>query len=148
MRRILISRVLPVALLLLATACGTTLGKPASGPGGEQPSDAVERFLQSAAAPDYLEMGWVFGTNKGPIIQRDPPREVERRMYALATILENEGHTIRSQSPVPGRIGGAIQVDVALKQRGRDIVVPFTVVRGPGHRWFIEQIKLEVLTGR
>jgi hypothetical protein len=148
MHRNLVLRALPLALVLVAAACGSSVRTPAAGPGAQAPAEAVERFLRSAAAPDYLEMGWVFGTDKGPIIRRDPPRDVERRMYAVANIIQNEAYAIRTQAPVPGRIGTAMQVDVALIQRGREYVVPFTVVRGPGQRWFIEQIKLDAITGR
>jgi hypothetical protein len=148
MNRNLVIRALPLVLVLVAAACGASVPTPAAGPGAHAPADAVERFLRSAAAPDYLEMGWVFGTEKGPIIRRDPPRDVEKRMHAVARILENEQFTIRAPSPVPGRIGTALRLDVALTKRGREYVVPFTVVRGPGQRWFVEDVKLDVITGR
>jgi hypothetical protein len=142
-------RIGALALVLFAvTACGGSVRAPAGGPGAMEPAAAVERFMQLAAVPDYVEMGWIFGTDRGAIIQRDPPGDVERRMYAIATVLRYDEFSIRSQAPVPGRTGSAIRVDVALRQGQRNHVVPFTVVRGPGSRWFIEQVQLEAITGR
>lgn len=104
--------------------------------------------MQLVGDQDYIGMGWVFGTERGPIIRRDPPRDVERRMAAIANIMQNEGYVVRSQSPVPGRIGGAFRFDVALTTAGREVVVPFTTVRGPGERWFVEEVRLEAITTR
>lgn len=144
----LIFRTLPLLLVLLVAACGRSVRPPAAGPGAPAAAAAVERFLNLVAEKDYVEMGWVFGTEKGPIIRRDPPADVERRMYAIANVLQHERYVIRSESPVPGRIGNAVRFDVALTQRGREHLVPFTAVRGPGQRWFVEQVRLEVITGR
>jgi hypothetical protein len=148
MRCIIAGRLLSLLMVLLVAGCGPSLRVPAAGPGGDAPAAAVERFLHLVTVPDYLEMGWVFGTDRGPIVRRDPPEEVERRMFAIANILQHERFEIRSEAPVPGRVGNAIQLDVNLIQRGRQYLVPFTAVRGPGDRWFVEQIRLEAITGR
>jgi hypothetical protein len=148
MDRIILRTGLAASFLVLLAACGGSLRAPADGPGSAEPVAAVERFLNLAAVPDYIEMGWMFGTDRGPIIRRDPQGDVERRMYAIATVLKNDEHEIRSHRPVPGRTGSAVEVNVALRQGQRDHLVPFTVVRGPGGRWFIEQVRLEAITGR
>lgn len=148
MHRFPFPRLLPLALVLAVAACGPSVRAPASGPGAVAPAEAVERFLRLAAEPDYLQMGWIFGTERGPIIRRDPAGDVERRMYALARVLEHERFEVRAQRPVPGRVGNAILVEVALTQRGREYAVPFTVVRGPGERWYIEEVRVEAITGR
>lgn len=140
-------RILPL-LLVFAAACGPSVRMPQGGPGAEMPAAAVERFLRLAAEKEYVEMGWVFGTENGPVIRRDSPEDVERRMFALASLLENEMFVVRSQSPVPGRVGAAMQFDVLITQRGREYTVPFTTVRGPGQRWFVEQVRVEAITGR
>jgi hypothetical protein len=108
----------------------------------------VEQFLRLAADKDYVEMGNVFGTERGPIIKRDPAGDVQRRMYALASVLEHQTYAIQNEAPVPGRIGTATRLDVMITNRGRQYTVPFTAVRGPGDRWFIEQIGLEGVTGQ
>ncbi len=148
LRRIL---ALVPALLLLA-ACGGAGGRTASpapqgAPGGTAPSAAVERFLRLASEKSYAQMGYVFGTREGPISGRDPGPQVERRMFALAGLLENQRFVIRGEQPVPGRSNEAVDVDVVLTQRDAVRSVPFTVVRS-GDRWFIEKIDLERITRR
>ncbi len=134
-------------LLVLFAACTTYTPKPKSSPGAEGAAVAVQRFLQLATQKDYVEMGYVFGTAEGPIMRRDPASDVERRMYALASVLQHEAFVVRGESPVPGRVGNAVELDVRLTQRGQEYVVPFTVVRGPQQRWFVERIGLETITG-
>lgn len=136
------------ALLLLAAlaACGGGGGMRASStPGGEAPAITVERFLRLASQREYAAMGQVFGTVQGAISQRDPVNEVERRMFAIASVLQNRGFSIRDTSPIPGR-PEAVQVMVRLQSRTGDSDVPFTVVRGPSSRWFVEIVDLERVT--
>lgn len=132
--------------LLTLVACGPRIPPAEQGPGAVAPEAAVERFLRLVGDKNYVQMGWVFGTDDGPLIRRDPPPEVERRMYALARVLEHTGFEVRSQSPVPGRSGNAVQLAVMLRQRARELEVPFTAVRGPDGRWFVEQIDIEKIT--
>jgi hypothetical protein len=144
-----LSRLSVLALVLSATACASGgFSAPPEGPGASTAATAVEQFLNLANDQEYLAMGWLFGTDKGAVLRRDPPRDVERRMHAIANILKNDSYVIRSQSPVPGRIGGAFRFDVAVTTSGREYVVPFTAVRGPRERWFVEDIKLEAITSR
>lgn len=144
-------RVLPLPRLrllsvLLLAACASGAPAPRSTPGAPAPSAAVERFLRLAQERDYVEMGWLFGTAQGPVLRRDPATEVEKRMYALSTVLQNEGFTLRAEEPVPGRTGAAVRVTVQLQQGARRPVVPFVAVRGPDARWFVEQVGVEAVT--
>lgn len=107
---------------------------------------AVERFLQLATASDYGQMGWIFGTSEGAILTRDPLPEVEQRMYALATILQHDGFIVGNGSPVPGRTNDALAFEVILTRGSRNYRVPFTAVRGPQNRWFVEEVGVEAIT--
>jgi hypothetical protein len=139
---------IPLALLLLA-ACGPSLPQPAAGPGGTSPLDAVDRFLRLADSHSYMEMGWIFGTEQGPVVRRDAPANVERRMAMIATILDNESFELSQPRPIPGRVGRAVQVDVRLRLAGGgSVVVPFTTVSGRQGRWYIENVGLEPATTR
>lgn len=132
-------------LVLLAGCSQATAG--GRGPAGAPaPSAAVESFMRLAAEKDYGGMARVFGTAKGSILQRDPQSDVERRMYAMASVLRNEGFTIRGEEPVPGRVGTAVRSTVRITHNGRSTDVPFTLVKGPEGRWFVEQVDLEAVT--
>jgi hypothetical protein len=140
-------RLLPLALLLLSAACASAPPAPQQGtPGAPAPSAAVERFLRLSQDKDYVQMGWLFGTAEGAVMRRDPASDVEKRMYALATVLQNQGYTIRGEEPIPGRIGAAVRVNVQLQQGNRRPEVPFVAVRGPDARWFVEQVAVEAIT--
>jgi hypothetical protein len=136
-----------VALGLLA-GCARSAPRPAAGPGAPAAPAAVDRFLGLAAQRNYVEMGWVFGTQDGPIVRRDPLAEVEKRMFALASVLENDGYVLGAATPVPGRTGSAMSFTVSLQRQGQEYQVPITAVRGPEGRWFVEQVAIEAITGR
>lgn len=108
----------------------------------------MERFLQLAGEDEYLQMGWFFGTTNGPILQRDSPSDVEKRMYALATVLQNDGFVVGTGMAVPGRVGAAQRFDVRMQQRGREVQVPITAVSASGGRWLVEQVDVQAVTGR
>lgn len=140
-------RLLPLAVLLLAASCASAPPPaPQGAPGAPAPSAAVERFLRLSQDKDYVQMGWLFGTAEGPVMRRDPAPDVEKRMYALASVLANQGYTIRGEEPIPGRIGAAVRVNVQLQQGSRRPEVPFVAVRGPDARWFVEQVGVQAIT--
>lgn len=143
---------MPLVLLLLVTlsvaGCRSGATPPASGPGGPDAASAVERFVRLAGNQEFSEMGWVFGTEQGPVLKRDPEGEVEQRMYALAMILQHEDFAITRERRVPGRLGRAIEFNVTLTQEDDSYDVPFTAVQGNDGRWYVEQVDLEVITGR
>lgn len=133
-----------VVLSLLLAGCATGGSRGRSTPGAPAPAAAVERFLRLASEKSYAEMGWVFGTVQGPIIRRDPPAEVERRMFALASILEHQSFSLGGEEPVAGR--AAVRLSARLTNRGRRFDVPFVVVQGPEGRWFVEEAGVEAVT--
>lgn len=137
-----------IAALMALTGCGGAIQPPSGGPGAPAPDAAVERFLQLAGQQEYLQMGWLFGTSDGPVLQRDPPSDVEKRMYALATVLRNQTFYVGAATAVPGRIGAAQQFRVLLRREGREIRVPIIAVRGPGQRWLVEQVDVSAITNQ
>jgi hypothetical protein len=141
-----------VLLAALLPACGGGVGSsgpvvPGTAPApAAAPADAVERFMRLIAARDYLAMGHLFGTVEGPITSRDPQQQVERRMYAIARILENERFVIRPGEGIPGRGPEVTQVAVQITQQGRTKEVPFVVVRSASGGWLVEQVDLQAVT--
>jgi len=140
-------RILATIMTLLAVGCASGARPPGGLAGAPAPLAAVEQVLQYAAEKDYRAMGWVFGTMEGAIAQRDPMPEVEQRMYVLANVLTHDGFVIGGGTPVPGRTGSAMAFDVTLRRGNRTFQVPFTTVRGPRDRWYVEQFDVEAITG-
>ena len=141
-------RFLPLLAVLLLAACTSQAIPPRSTPGAPAARAAVEKFFRLVEEKDYSEMGYVFGTEDGPLIRRDPPAEVERRMYTIATILDHTSFSVASERPVPGRTGRAVEVTVDMTQRGVRYQVPTVAVLGDGNRWYVERIDLEAVTGK
>jgi hypothetical protein len=140
-------RIIPLAILIVLAACGGG-GRtaPPPGPSGAAaPAAAVERFLRLVEAKNYREMGLVFGTKDGNVYRIDPARQVEQRMYAIASILEHESFSITNEEQIPGRFGEAVRMTVNLTSGRQRKQVPFTAVRS-GTTWLVEQVDLERIT--
>ncbi|HEX8452105.1 MAG TPA: hypothetical protein VF647_08415 [Longimicrobium sp.] len=139
-------RIIPLAIFVLAAACGGARTSPPPGPSGAAaPAAAVERFLRLVEAKNYREMGLVFGTKDGNIYRIDPARQVEQRMFAIASILEHESFSIANEEQIPGRFGEAMRMTVNLTSGRQRKQVPFTTVRSGGS-WLVEQVDLERIT--
>jgi hypothetical protein len=132
---------------VLLASCGPHQTPPVNGPGGQSGATAIDRFLQLSKQKNYLQMGWIFGTADGSVNERWPAPEVEKRMYALASVLDYDSYVVGTGDPVPGRVGGAERFTVRMRKGARNFEVPFTVVRGPGQRWFVEQVDVQAITG-
>lgn len=148
-------RWLAAALVLAAPACGGGAATSGGGRGSipaatvteaSAPAEAVERFMRLVGTKDYVQMGYLFGTREGPIIRRDPEPQVERRMYAIADILQNERYVIRGQQGIPGRGPDATELMVQVTRGGENHDVPFVVVRTIDGHYLVEQIGLERIT--
>lgn len=135
------------ALVSLA-ACGGGGGRSGGGPAPSgvgaamAPASAVEQFMGFAAQQRYVEMGYVFGTVRGPLAEQQEPQRVSRRMQAIASVLRHDTYSMTGVVPVAGR-AEARQVTVQLRQGQRTFSVPFTVVQGPGGRWLVEVVDVE-----
>jgi hypothetical protein len=110
------------------------------------PAIVVEQFLGAVNAQNYQRMGNLFGTKDGPIAQRDPKEDVEKQMFLLSTILRHEDYSVEGEQPVPGRLGEATQLNVALTMNQKKVMVPFVVVRSKGDKSLVECIEIENVT--
>lgn len=136
-----------LALVLVLASCATRAEpiRQDESAMGMAPSLAVERFLQAANSEDLTTMGRLFGTSDGPIIERDPRDEVEKRMFAMAAILKHQDYQIAREQIVPGR-PEATQLVVRMSINNRQIPVAYTLVRSRQGSWLIEVIDLEAIT--
>ena len=144
--------VVVLVVLLASAACGGSGGgRPAAGPApagvgaAMAPAAAVEQFMGFAAQQRYTEMGYVFGTARGPLAEQQAPARVTRRMQALAGLLRHDTYAMTGVQPVANRPEARL-VTVQLRQGRRVVDVPFTVVQGPGGRWLVEVVDVEAAT--
>ena len=138
--------VVVLAVLVASAACGGSgNGRPAGGPppagvgAAMAPAAAVEQFMGFAAQQRYTEMGYVFGTSRGPIAEQQAPARVTRRMQAIASVLRHDTYSMTGVVPLNNRPEARL-VTVQLRQGRRTVDVPFTVVQGPGGRWLVEVV--------
>lgn len=152
---------LALALAALLPACVHQVSSSAGVNGGPgiAPQLTVESFLRAAncvasekcaSKPQDLEtMSRLFGTRDGSLLLRDPRADVEKRMYALASLLESQDYHVQGQNIVPGRVGEALDIVVRLTQaNGKVATVPITVVKDRNGNWLVERIELTALTQR
>lgn len=102
--------------------------------------------MELAERREYLEMGWIFGTAQGPYLAQVDHGLVERQMFLFACLLREHQREVVNELPVPGSVGKAVNVSLMLRNGGRSVEVPFTTVRGPGDRWFLEQFDVQRIT--
>jgi hypothetical protein len=139
-------RVVVLFALVTVSACAPLLHAPVGGAGAPAPTAAVEQFMRYSEAQEYQAMGWLFGTERGSVMRRDRIADVEKRMYAIATVLRYDRYELAEVGPVAGRGQGARRFNMTLHNGARTTQVPIVVVRGPSDRWFVEQIGLEAIT--
>lgn len=137
-------------VLLVLTACrtstttttGTASPVPATGPqsvGGATARTAVEHFLTAVRAQDLQAMSTVFGTSRGPSRDNMEREQLEKRLIILQCYFNHDKSRIVGESP--GEQGHRI-VTVELT-RGRLVRSPrFYAVRGPGDRWFVDNMEI------
>jgi hypothetical protein len=113
----------------------------ASQPGGATPLDALERFLASIRDQDIQATQRIWGTKSGPVLSSDMPRENQEKSIIIMQCFLGQS-SFRVVNDAPGENESRI-FQVELTNSGRARQTPFTVVRGPRSRWFVESADLE-----
>jgi len=140
---------LVVAALVVAALSGCsarTSGQDGSPVGASTSEMAVQEFLYGANADQYPQMSNVFGTEKGPAVDRFGVTDVEQRMIFLASILKHETFTMRQANLAqlgPDRVRW--EVSLTGTRKGNVVVPMVTVPDGDG-RWYVERLNLDALT--
>jgi hypothetical protein len=142
----------PVALFS-AVACGGGGSAPANGPTPSADSEVatslvVDQFMRAANSNDLDTMARLFGTRTGSILKRDPKDQVDKQMFALASLLRHDSYEIVRRDIVPGRREEATQLVVRMKVGPRQVDVPYTLVYSMDRNWLVEIIDLTPLTRR
>jgi hypothetical protein len=110
------------------------------------PTMIIERFLRAANQNDLDAMGALFGTRDGSITRSWSRKEVDERMFLIASLLRHTDYTIGGEQIVPGRREEATLYTVQLQLAQGPAQVPFTLVRTRQNSWLIEQIGIERIT--
>jgi hypothetical protein len=111
------------------------------------PQMTVERFLRAANQNDLDTMAALFGTRDGSITRSWNRREIDDRMFLLASLLRHSDYRIESEQIVPGRRDEATQFNVQLVVAQGPVSVPFTLVQtARGGQWLIELVGIERIT--
>jgi hypothetical protein len=109
------------------------------------PTMVIERFLRAANQNDLDTMATLFGTAAGPVTRSWPRKEIDDRMFLIASLVRHSDYTILGEQIVPGRRGEATLYNVRLVGAQGTVQVPFTLVLAR-KQWLIEQIGIERLT--
>lgn len=118
--------------------------EPTGPTGAASPAQAVREFLSGAAEFDVDRMGRVFGTKKGPAVNRFGQTEVRNRMAVLSGLLQHDEFTISVEDGA-----GSDKTRVVAELTGTAhgaVEVPFTVVRARDGRWYIQRLETDPLT--
>jgi hypothetical protein len=135
-------------LLLGAVAilCACASSAPAPREPGLAPTMTIERFLRAANQNDLDTMAALFGTKEGSVARSWSRKEIDDRMFLLASLLRHSDYSISAEQIVPGRRDVATQYTVSLVLQQGPVQVPFTMVRFGDNQWIIEQIGIERIT--
>jgi hypothetical protein len=141
----------PGALLLTIACGGGSSPAPANGPAPEADAEVatslvIDQFLRAANSNDLDTMARLFGTRSGSILKRDPKEQVDKQMFALASLLRHDSYEIVRREIVPGRREEATQLVVRMKVGSRQSDVPYTLVYSTDRSWMVEIIDLKALT--
>jgi hypothetical protein len=87
-------------------------------------------------------MAAVWGTENGPASQSIPKKELERRELIMIQCLAHEKATLGASAPSEA---GRLRIPVELTLLTRKATPAFTVVKGPGGRWYVENLEIDQL---
>ncbi len=106
----------------------------------------VERFLRAANANDLDQMAELYGTREGPFNRMGSKKEIDDRMFVMATVLRHSASVIKGEGdPVSGRRDEAVNLMVELTKRDQKITIPFQMVRYR-NSWLVENFPFDKLT--
>jgi hypothetical protein len=109
----------------------------------------VDQFLHAANTNDLDAMARLFGNRFGPIRDQLKSKDLDKRMFVLASALHHNSYSIVRSEIVPGRRSEAKTIIVNMHFADRSLDIPFTVVRtDKGQRYLIEEFDLvKILSG-
>ncbi len=135
-----------IALVALAGCSARSASTSNSAYGASTSELAVRGFLDGANSDDYGRMSDLFGTERGPAVERFGITDVEQRMIFLATILKHSSYELQQVNLAqlgPDRIRWEARMSGTRKG---GVVVPVITVPDGSGRWYVERLNLDALT--
>ena len=140
MKKLIISLLLVGACRSSTTVQTTSTSVPPAAPGATGAADAtaaVRGFMAAVKQTDLQALGTIWGNQDGPARESLPRDELEKRGIIMTRCLRHDSYDIVGDAPTTG---GARAMVVNLKlgdlSRSADVIV----VRGPGQRWYVQDI--------
>lgn len=127
------------------SATTAQLAAPLDGPAGAvNGRAAVEGFLKAVRAQDLRGMSALWGNDKGPTAERIKRDELEKRLIVMQCVLSHDKWQFAEDN---ARLvtGGRQEWIINLQQKQLQGRTKFTVVAGPGNRWFVEDFDVTTL---
>ena len=140
------AQLVAVSALMLMPSCGGQRAQSAQPV--VAPTMTIERFLRAVNQNDLDTMAQLFGNKDGSVSRNWSRKEIDDRMFLMASILRHSDYAIGPVQIVPGRREEAALYNVTLTmQNNRKVEVPFTLVRSQrAPEWLIEDIPIDRIT--
>jgi hypothetical protein len=126
-----------------AVACHTappsTTPSVDNSPGAKTSIGAVERFFAAVHAQDLQAMSQVWGTSKGAARDNMDRTELEKREVILQCYFNYDSFRVTGENPASET---RRMVHVELQRGGKTRNPVVYTVRGPGDRWFVENLDI------
>lgn len=145
-RRLTRMRVIVLVAAVAAGCSARTTSQSGSSYGAPTSEMAVRGFLDGANAEDYGQMSDLFGTEKGPAVERFGVTEIEQRMIFLAGILKHSSYELQQANLAqlgPDRVRWEARMSGTRKG---GVVVPIITIPDRAGRWYVERLNLDALT--
>jgi hypothetical protein len=99
--------------------------------------------MNAAKSEDLQAIGNYWGTAAGPAREQMTRSEFEMRAFYIVKCVRHDSFQVLSET---GAAGGRRVANVQIKKGPLTKLSNFTVIPGPGGRWFVENLELEPLT--
>ncbi len=102
------------------------------------PQVTVTRFMSAVEAKNLVAMGQLWGTTRGPAVEKMDPADLEKRLTVMQRYLTHDEYEVRAGAMAGDRLRS---YQIQLTRAGCVHTVPFELVR-LGGGWLVSNIDL------